>query len=308
MSVKLAINAYHDLGKKLCIILITGLTGSLSLNFFLNPGNIMSAGLNGLSQIIVAFAEQTTGIHLSMGLFILLLNIPVFIAGFIRLGGSATFFSFLNVVVLSLLTMVFPEGHVTDNLLLNALVGGVLLGVGAGLSLKYGFTTGGMDILSLIFSKITGKTVGSYMMILNGIIVIFAGLLFSWESALYTIISIYAMSRVVDTIHTSHQKVTVYITTRCADEVGKNIAAHVFRGMTLFPSIGGYSGVSSQTIMIVITRYELYDLEQAVLEVDSDAFINIVPTQSIVGRFASDDEQRIFKATGSFPELKKHKR
>ena len=308
MPVKLAVNTYNDLVKKLFIIIVTGITGSIGLNFFLNPGKIMSAGLNGLSQIIVAFAEQTFQIHLSMGLFILLLNIPVFIAGFIRLGGAATFFSFLNVIVLSLFTMILPEGYVTNNLLLNALVGGVLIGIGAGLSLKFGFTTGGMDILSLIFSKITGKTVGSYMMILNGIIVLLAGLLFSWESALYTIISIYAMSRVVDTIHTSHQKVTAYITTRYADEVGKNISAHVFRGMTLFPSIGGFSGMNSQTIMIVITRYELYDLEQAVLEVDQNAFINIVPTQSIVGRFASDDEQRIFKATGSFPELKIHKR
>ena len=71
--------------------------------------------------------------------------------------------------------------------------------------------------------------------------------------------------------------------------------------MTLLPSIGGYSGINSQTIMMVITRYELYDLEQAVLEIDENAFINILPTQSITGRFASDDEQRIFKATGAFP-------
>lgn len=302
------IKSYKELGKKILVILLTGITCALGLNFFLNPANVMSAGMNGLAQIIVATAYRTLGWHISMGVFILILNIPVFVIGFIKLGGTSTFFSFLNVVFTAILTMVLPEGHVTDNILLNALVGGVLVGLGSGLSLKMGFTTGGMDILSLVFSKITGKTVGSYMLFLNGIIVLIAGLLFSWESALYTIISIYAMSRVVDTLHTSHQKVTAYIMTRHADEVGKNIAQHVFRGMTLLPSIGGYSGLNSHTIMMVITRYELYDLEQAVLEIDQNAFINIVPTQSIVGRFASDDDQRIFKATGAFPELKIHKR
>lgn len=294
--------------KKIVVMIFTGLAGALSINFFLNPAHVFSAGMNGLAQIIVGLAQQYLGIQLSIGFFILLLNIPIFILGFIKLGGHSTFYSFINVLLISIFTMILPEGQVTDNILLNALVGGVLIGVGAGFSLKLGFTTGGMDILSLVFSKLTGKTVGSYMLLLNGIIILIAGFLFSWESALYTIISIYAMSRVVDTIHTSHQKVTAMITTRHADEVGKNIAKNVFRGMTLLPSIGGYSGINSQTIMMVITRYELYDLEQAVLEIDENAFINILPTQSITGRFASDDEQRIFKATGAFPELKINKK
>ncbi|MGX7328737.1 YitT family protein [Enterococcus bulliens] len=294
--------------KKIVVLVFTGIAGALSINFFLNPAHVFSAGMNGLAQIIVGLAQQYLGISLSIGLFILILNIPIFILGFIKLGGSSTFLSFINVVLISVFTIVLPEGQVTDNILLNALVGGVLIGIGAGFSLKMGFTTGGMDILSLVFSKITGKTVGSYMLLLNGIIVLIAGFLFSWESALYTIISIYSMSRVVDAIHTSHQKVTAMITTRHADQVGKNISKHVFRGMTLLPSIGGYSGINSQTIMMVITRYELYDLEQAVLEIDENAFINILPTQSIMGRFATDDEQRIFKATGAFPELKRNRR
>lgn len=293
-----------ELAKRIGVVIICALTSAVSLNFFLIPAKVMSAGMNGVAQIIVALGAEHLGFHLSTGLFILLLNIPVFALGFWKLGKDATIWSFVNVVAISLVTMIFPQGAVTDNILMNSLMGGVIVGIGAGLALKMGFTTGGMDILSLVLSKTTGNTVGKYMFMLNGLIVVVAGFIFSWESALYTIICIYVMSYVVDMIHTSHQKLTVLIVTTKPDEVGKSISQRVFRGMTLLPSIGGYSGVESKTIMMVITRYELYDLEQAVLEADENAFVNMLATQSIIGRFATQDEQRTFTATGVFPEVR----
>lgn len=293
-----------ELMKRIGVVIICALTSAMSLNFFLIPAKVMSAGMNGVAQIIVALGAEHLGLHLSTGLFIFLLNIPVFALGFWKLGKDATIWSFVNVVAISLVTMIFPQGAVTDNILMNSLMGGVIVGIGAGLALKMGFTTGGMDILSLVLSKTTGNTVGKYMFILNGLIVVVAGFIFSWESALYTIICIYVMSYVVDMIHTSHQKLTVLIVTTKPDEVGKSISQRVFRGMTLLPSIGGYSGVESKTIMMVITRYELYDLEQAVLEADENAFVDMLATQSIIGRFATQDEQRTFTATGVFPEVR----
>ncbi|MHC5267849.1 YitT family protein [Enterococcus sp. LJL98] len=285
--------------KKIGTIGITGLLNAIGMNYFLTPGNILSAGVNGISQITVEVVQRQFHLSLSMGALIFLFNIPVFILGFIKLGKDAMIFSFINVLVVSIMIMSFPEGQFTDNILLNAIVGGVLIGGGVGLSLKMGFTTGGMDVLSLIFSKMTGKTVGNYMMALNGIIVLMAASIFSVESALFTVISLYAMSRVIDLIHTNHQKVTALIITTKPDEVGKNISERLYRGMTLLPSVGGYSGLPSSTIMIVVTRYELYDLEQAAMEMDEKVFINVLPTHSITGHFATDDEQRTFKATGS---------
>ncbi|MFV0557447.1 MAG: YitT family protein [Enterococcus sp.] len=297
-----------ETAKKIAVVLITGFLCALSLNFFLTPAKVMSAGMNGVSQIVVALGDRYLGIHLSVGLFILLLNIPIFVIGFLKLGKDATFWSFMNVVSVSIITIFFPMGEITNNILMNALVGGLLIGIGAGLSLKMGFTTGGLDIISLVLSKTTGKTVGNYMFLLNGIIVLVAGLTISWESALYSIISIYAMSYMVDVIHTSHQKVTAMIITSQAEAVAQHVSQRVFRGMTLIPSIGGYSKAQNQTIMMVITRYELYDLEQAVQEADENAFVNILPTQSILGRFASEDDQRAFKSTGVFPEIQVNKK
>ncbi|MBP2099298.1 YitT family protein [Enterococcus rivorum] len=293
--------------KKILVILVTGITAAIALNFFLIPAKVFSAGMNGVAQITAALLETNFSITVNTGLFILLLNIPVFILSFMKLGKEATIFSFFNVAGVSLMTMFFPIETITENPLMNAIVGGVLLGVGAGLSLKMGFTTGGMDIISLVLSKTTGKTVGKYMFFLNGIIVAVAGFIFDWESALYTMISIYCMTQVIDTIHTSHQKVTAMIVTTSPDAVVEAISQEMVRGMTLLPSVGGYSKSEGRMIMMVITRYELYELEQVVYRVDENAFMNIVPTQSVLGKFANEDEQKIYRNTGTFPELKSHK-
>ncbi|MBO0471998.1 YitT family protein [Enterococcus sp. DIV0242_7C1] len=297
----------NELLKKFAVIFITGILAAVGLNFFLIPARVFSAGMNGVAQIIATLLYTHFSITIDTGLFILLLNIPIFVLGFIKLGKESTIFSFLNVAWISVVTMFLPIVVITENPLMNAIVGGVLIGIGAGLSLKMGFTTGGMDVISLVLSKTTGKTVGNYMFMLNGIIVAVAGVVFDWESALYTIISIYCLTQVVDTIHTSHQKITAMIVTVNPETVAQAISKEMVRGMTLLPSIGGYSGVEGRMIMMVITRYELYDLEQIVYSVDENAFMNILPTQSVLGRFANEDEQRIFKSTGSFPELKKHK-
>ncbi|WP_086349389.1 YitT family protein [Candidatus Enterococcus clewellii] len=307
MGKSLTLHKRSELIKKILVIILTGFTGAMGLNMFLIPAQVFSAGMNGMAQILATLLYNHLSITIDTGLFIFLLNLPVFALGFWKLGKEATIFSFVNVAVASAITMILPVYTVTDNPLMNAIVGGVLIGIGAGLSLKMGFTTGGMDIVSLVLSRTTGNTVGKYIFALNSIIVAIAGFLFNWESALYTIISIYCMTQVIDALHTSHQKVTAMIITTNPDRVVQGISEQMVRGMTLLPSIGGYSKAEGRMIMMVITRYELYDLEQIVHSIDENAFMNIVPTQTVLGRFANEDEQRFFKNNGSFPEMKRHR-
>lgn len=290
---------------KIITVLFTGITAAAALNMFLVPSQIFSAGVNGIAQIIST--ATASYFHLDTGLLIFLFNIPIAVLGFYKLGISATFWSFMNVIAISFATMFMPVVTITDNPLMNGIVGGCLIGVGAGYSLKYGFTTGGMDIVSLVLSKTTGKTVGNLMMVLNGLIVLVAGFVFSWESALYTLISIFVMGLVVDAIHTSHQKLTVMIVTSQPDAIATEVYKQMFRGMTFLTSYGGYKKQESRTIMMVITRYELYDLEMIVSTIDPDAFMNVLPTQTVIGRFANEDEQKIYKKTGNAPELKQPK-
>ena len=279
-----------DLTKKILVILFTGLTGAVGLNYFLIPANVFSAGMTGIAQIVEHLLSNV-GLSIDTGILIFLLNVPVFILGFIKLGKSAMILSFANVIAMSFFTTIVPTGQVTDNVLMNAITGGVLLGIGAGLSLKFGFTTGGLDIVSLLLSKTTGRTVGNYMMLLNGVIVVVAGFFFTWESALYTIITIFTMSTVVDYVHTSHQKMTAFITTSKSADMRAALNTELLRGMTVIQARGGFSSSEREMIMIVFTRYELYVLKQVVADVDPQSFTNIVATDSVVGTFLTQDEQ-----------------
>lgn len=279
-----------DLAKKIVVIFFTGLTGAVGLNYFLIPANVFSAGMTGIAQILEHLLTSF-GLTIDTGILIFLLNVPVFILGFIKLGKSAMILSFANVIAMSAFTTLIPVGQVTDNVLMNAITGGVLLGIGAGFSLKLGFTTGGLDIVSLLLSKTTGRTVGNYMMLLNGVIVVVAGFFFTWESALYTIITIFTMSSVVDFVHTSHQKMTAFISTNKSKEMCEALSRELLRGLTVIPARGGFSSTEREVIMIVLTRYELYTLKQVVTDIDPNSFTNIMATDSVVGSFLTEDEQ-----------------
>lgn len=279
---------------RVIIVIITGLLSAIGVNNFLTPGDVFASGVTGIAQLLEGLLIFLH-IPIKLGLLIFLLNVPIMILGWIKLGKENTIFSILTVFSISFFTTIWPVHEITSNQLMNSLMGGVLLGFAIGLCLKFGFTTGGLDIISLVLSKTTGKTVGSFMMIINMMIVILAGIFYDLASALYTVISIFAMTQVIDMVHTSHQKLTAFITTSKSEEVKTSILNDLVRGFTLMPSYGGYSGRETTTIMIVISRYELYDLERAVYSVDENAFVNIIPTQMVMGQFYNEDQQKQIK-------------
>ncbi|MGF2143815.1 YitT family protein [Vagococcus fluvialis] len=285
----------NELIKKSAIVIFAGVILAVALNLFLIPANVFSAGVNGLAQLFSGILLNSFDIKLDTGILIFLMNIPIAILGWIKLGKSATIFSLLTVLSVTIMTLIIPVVEITDNQLMNGIVGGVLTGVAVGLTMKFGFSTGGMDIVSLVLSKTTGRSVGSLMMIINAFIIATAGFVFDWESALYTVISIYVTTQVVDRIHTRHQKVTAFVITSKPEEVIHSIQNEIVRGMTLLPGTGVYSRKDTSVIMTVVTKYELYALEQAVYLADQNSFINILPTQTIVGNFWNEDQQNEMK-------------
>lgn len=281
-----------ELTKQILVMIFAAVCLAVALNMFLIPADVFSAGINGISQLISSTLLRLFDINIGTGIWIFLLNIPIAVLGWIKLGRSSTILSLLTVMCVTIMTLIIPELTVTTNPLMNAITGGVLTGLAVGITMKYGFSTGGMDIVSLVLAKTTGRSVGSLMFTINIFIIAAAGFIFSWESALYTIISIFCTTQMVDKIHTSHQKVTAFIMTTKQEEVVLSVQNELVRGMTLMPGEGGFSRKDVAVIMIVITRYELYDLEQAVYNADDRAFINIVPTQTIYGQFWNQDDQK----------------
>jgi uncharacterized membrane-anchored protein YitT (DUF2179 family) len=274
--------------KKVMVVLIGALFNSIGLNLFLIPANVYSSGFTGVAQLLSSVLEEYTPLYLSTGILLLLLNIPVAFLGWIKVGKAFTLYSFLSVAATTVFLEIIPLESLSDDILLNAVFGGVILAVGVGITLKYGASTGGLDIIAMVLSRMKDKPVGTYFFLLNAIIIMVAGFLYGWEKALYTLVALYATTRVIDAIHTRHAKLTAMIVTKKADALKKAIHSKLVRGITTIPAKGAFTNEEKDMMVIVITRYELYDLERIIKEVDPNAFTNIVQTTGIFGFFRKD--------------------
>lgn len=266
------------------VVIIGALLNALAMNLFLIPANVYASGFTGAAQLL----SSILGGAISTGVLLFLLNIPVAILGWFKVGKSFTINSFISVALMSLFLNVIPIYSVSNDILLNAVFGGVISAFGIGITLKYGASTGGMDIVAMVLSRMNDKPVGIYLFILNGIIIVTAGLLHGWEKALYSLVQLYASTRVVDAIHTRHVKLTALIITKKSTELKKAIHAKLMRGITTIPAKGGFTNEDRDMMMIVITRYELFDLKNIIDKVDPKAFTNIIETSGVFGFFRKD--------------------
>ena len=274
--------------KKILIVTFGALLNAAALNLFLIPADVYSSGFTGVSQLLFRILGDYTPIHISTGVILLLLNIPVAILGWKKVGKAFTLYSFISVALTTLFLAIIPLERISNDILLNAVFGAVIQAIGIGLTLKWGASTGGLDIIALVLSRSKDKPIGTYIFTLNGLIIITAGFLFGWEKALYTLVALYVLTKVIDTVHTSHVKVTAMIVTKKADELKSAIHSNLVRGITLIPAKGAFSSETKDMLMIVLTRYELYDLERIIKEVDPQAFTNIVQTIGVYGLFRKE--------------------
>jgi uncharacterized membrane-anchored protein YitT (DUF2179 family) len=274
--------------KKIIIVVIGAFLNALSLNFFLIPANVYASGFTGIAQLVSSILGQYAPFNISTGILLLLLNIPVTILGWLKVGKSFTLYSFISVALSSFFLEIIPVKEVSSDILLNAVFGGVIAALGVGLTLKWGASTGGMDIIAMVLSRMKDRPVGTYFFTLNGIIILTAGYIFGWENALYTLVALYVSTRVIDAIHTRHEKLTAMIITKKSDELKVAIHDKLVRGITLLPAKGAFSGEPRDMLVIVITRYELYDLERIIKDIDPQAFTNIVETAGIFGFFRKE--------------------
>lgn len=279
------------------IFLFSALCFAVSLNMFLIPGDIYSGGVTGISQLITYSLDQFTpfGNIIQTGTLNFLLNIPLLILSYMKLGRRFTILTVVVVAIMTGFTLIIPVQQVSSNPLLNGIVAGALNGLGGGLTIKFGMSAGGIDIIALVINRLVQINVGSLSLLINSVVIVGAGVLYSWEFALYTLISMYVTSRVVNSIHTNEQRLTAFIVTDKEDEVVKSIYGRIHRGITILDGRGGYSKKTRNTLMIVINRYELYDLEMAIGEADIHAFVNIIQSTRVNGNYLNRDQQNKLK-------------
>lgn len=275
--------------KRIIIVIVGALLNAIALNFFFIAANVYASGFTGIAQILSTIFIDIFNINLSTGIVLFILNIPVAILGWLKVGKGFTIYSFVSVAFTTFFLELIPIEHLSNDIMLNAVFGGVIAGMGIGITLKWGASTGGSDIIAMVLSRLKDKPIGGYLMAINGAIIVLAGFINEPENALYTLLALYVTTRVIDGIHTRHEKLTAMIVTRKAEELQKEIHNTMVRGITILPAKGAYSKIDKNMLVLVITRYELYDLEKIIKEVDPNAFTNIIQTAGIFGFFRRND-------------------
>jgi uncharacterized membrane-anchored protein YitT (DUF2179 family) len=255
------------------LLLAGALIQAFSMRMFLVPGLLVSGGISGAAQIINHYVNFPLGIMIFIG------NVPLFVLGWRFLGGSrfairtafaVTCFSILTDV----LGLVLPASGITHDGILNALFGGVSLGIGLGLVYLGQGTSGGSDILGRILNHRFGISLSQSYLITDTIVVLAGGFAFSWPNALYALVVIYVSGIAAEMVSEGSSIFrTVMIITDQSEKVRSVILDVLERGVTILSGTGGFTGKDRPVLYTVVTRAEVNQLKQLVKEIDPNAFI-----------------------------------
>ncbi|TLS54252.1 YitT family protein [Paenibacillus antri] len=263
-----------------CLSIIGGaVLIAAGFNGFLIPHQLLSGGVSGISMLIGYVA------HWNIGWLYLVLNLPLFIWGWVLIGKRFVVLSFLSVIATVVAMQLIPETRFNQDPTIASVFGGVLVGIGTGLSFRAGGSTGGFDIIGSIVLRKYDFPLGEFLFGLNGVVIVALGLMErNWDLALYSTVSIFVTGKVIDVVHTRHVKITAFIVSTKKDEMLAKLLA-VPRGVTVIKTQGGYSQSDNHMLMTVTTRYELQGLLKTVRDIDPNAFVNMVETVGVMGLF-----------------------
>nr|WP_125983407.1 YitT family protein [Vagococcus vulneris] len=272
--------------EKISMAIVNGILQAIALNMFWQPGHIYASGVTGLGQIIVTLTEKVSGIGLPMGVVLYCLNIPLFILAWFKISKRFTIFTMISVFMTSFFIQIIPITVMSKDPIICAIFGGALCGLGVGLALRGGLSSGGLDIISVTIRKLTGRNVGSLNIIFNAGIILTSGFLFGWPYAFYSAFSIFVNGKVVDMVYTRQKKMQVMIITTNADRVIDEFQTCIRRGITIINDVEGAYNHQKESILIsIITRDQIPLLQQVMREADSKAFVSISENVTIMGNF-----------------------
>ncbi|MBO8163810.1 MAG: YitT family protein [Brevibacillus sp.] len=272
--------------KRVFFIILGSLGVAVSLEEFLVPNQIIDGGIVGISIIL----SHLTG--WALGIFLFVLNVPFLILGYKQIGKTFALSTLLAVTVLSLSTAFFhPFPAVTDDPLLASVFGGIILGIGVGLVIRYGGSLDGTEIVAILINKKTPFSVGETVMFFNIFILGSAGFVFDWDRAMYSLIAYYIAFKMIDiTIDGFVESKSVWIISDHYKEIGDTLLARLGRGVTYLNGEGGFTGDDKKVIFCVVTRLEEAKLKSIVEEVDPSAFLAIGTIHDVRGgRFKKRD-------------------
>ncbi len=280
--------------KNFVFLLIAGCINAVGVTIFLAPVKLYDSGISGTSILL----SQITPEYLTLSMFLLILNIPLFLFGAKRQGATFTVYSLFTVAVYSIVAWLITDVLPIDvsvasplagqDLLLCALFGGIISGVGSGLTIRNGGAIDGVEVMAVIFAKKLNLTVGTFVMIYNVILYIVCGIVKqSWILPLYSIVTYAAGLKTIDFVveGIDHSKSVMIITDR-AKEISEALTEEFKCGTTLMTAKGGYSNADKTVIYFVVNRFQIYKMKNIVHSIDPKAFLTISDVADV---FKSND-------------------
>ncbi len=265
------------------MLTIAGIINAIGITLFLEPVKLYDSGISGTSMLL----SQITPEHLSLSMFLIILNIPLLLYGLKRQGKLFTIYAIYAIAIYSitawLITYVLPidvnfaSPLAGTDLLLCALFGGVISGTGSGLAIRFGGVIDGIEVMAVIFSKKLGISVGTFVMIYNVLLYIICGCIIqSWILPLYSIVTYAAALKTVDFIveGIDRAKCAIIITTK-PEEICETLSETFECGITKIKVTGGYSNTPKTMIYFVINRFQVVKLKEMVHNIDPKVYITI---------------------------------
>lgn len=253
------------------------------INTLLTPSHLLAGGVTGACQILNYF------FHWPVGAMFFIINIPLLMIGYFRVGKKFAIYTILSVAVSSAFFDLIPvRSFWTDNVMLASIFGSVVSGAGGALVLRAGGSSGGLDIVSRIVAKYSDLSIANIGLLISVAIVTISAFIYDVQSAMFTIISLFAGARTYDAILNHARKISVTIVSEKGEEISEALSRNLQRGVTIWEGIGTYTKKKRSVLHCVIVNLEWPVLCREVQRIDAGAFISAAYSQKIKGNFRSD--------------------
>lgn len=270
---------------RLFLVLVGAALMAVNINTFVHSGNLFPGGFTGLALLIQETILKFSGHNFPYSVLAYALNVGPVIIGFMFIGKKFTLYSVVMIVVSGLLTDILPGFDLTDDVLLCSIFGGMINAVSISLCLFAGSSSGGTDFIAIFISEKTGKSAWNYILAFNVAVLFTAGILFGWNAALYSIIFQFVSTQTLNVLYKKYEKTTLLIITDNYEEIYKIIHEKTNHDATVFTGTGCYKNAEHKLLYTVVSAQESGSLEKEIRSADPNAFINVLQSKNILGRF-----------------------
>lgn len=285
MKVVTSLKSFNITLKDILYVIMGSFLSAAAVVWFVKPGALIPAGMSGVTMLILMGVESQFALQLSYGLVYLVLNLILLSFVIRKLGRKFLLLSFIHVFLTSTLISVLPFVKVTQDIVLVAIFGGILNGLGSTITLRANGSTGGTDFIAIYYSMVKNKPQWDKIMFFNGALLIYSGWTYNWDMAFYSIIYQFVSTKIIDTFHNRYKLSRIQVVTKNADKVSAAMLEVTRHGITKTDAMGMFKQSDINLLYMVASDFEVERIINAIKQSDPKAFIEISTVERVEGNY-----------------------